>query len=640
MQEYLNKDEIVFDCETDGFNATKIHVVSSNNVTTGSERSFIKYEQMRTFLENTNSVFIAHNVESFDKPTLERVLGIKINATIIDTLGLSWYLYPTRQLHGLAAWGEEFGVPKPEVEDWDNQPIEVYVNRCEEDVKINTQLWLKIKKDLQTLYGKENFWVAVDYICFKMKCAALQEKCKWKLDVPKAQELVVEFERRIEESKNTLQHVRPKVPVYLSKSRPKKAFKKDKSLSSTAESWKALCEEHGYDFDYQGEIKYIKGYEEPNGGSPLQIKSWLYSLGWNPQLFAYKRNKETGDVKKIEQIKNKDTGDLCPDIVRLIEKTPELQVLEDLSVLSHRKSVVQGFLDDVDENGFIAARIQGFTNTLRFRHKVFLNIPSLRKPYGKEIRGLLIARSEDMELMGADCSSLEDRTGQHFMWKYDPDYVRDMMQDDFDPHCDIAAEAGLMTADEVSAYKLMDAQDLKEIDYNGKHYVKKTLALKRHAGKSCNYASKYGAGGPTIARAAGVSEATGNKLHKAYWKRNWSLKKIAEDCQVKQTLGVKWLWNPIANMWYWLKTDKDKFSTLNQGTGTYCFDMWIKEVLKKRKQLTGQAHDEGIWEVKKGYREQATKLLKDSIQEVNKQLKLNRDLDVGVQFGENYGEIH
>lgn len=640
MQGYEGKDEIVFDLECDGFNATKIHVVSACNVTKGAERSFIDYDKMKSFLSNPDRLLIVHNGESFDKPTAERILGIEIKAKIIDTLGLSWYLYPTRQLHGLASWGEEFGVPKPEVVDWDNQPIEVYVHRCEEDVKINTKLWIKMKGDLQKLYGKENFWHAVDYICFKMQCAALQEKCKWKLDVDKAKELVDFFEVKIEESKNTLQSVMPKVPVYVSKGKPKKPFKKDGSLSSTGEAWKALCEEHGYDFDYAGEIKYVKGYEEPNGGSPVQIKNWLFSLGWKPQLFAYKRNKETGDVKKIEQVKNKDTGDLCPDIVRLIEQTPELQVLEDLSVLSHRKGVVNGFLEDVDENGFIAARVQGFTNTLRFRHKVFLNIPSLRKPYGKEIRGLLIARSDDMELMGADCSSLEDRTGQHFMWPYDPDYVRDMMQDDFDPHCDIAAEAGIMTADEVAAYKLMDAKDLKEIDYNGKTYVKKVLALKRHAGKSTNYSSKYGAGGPTIARAAGVPEAVGHKLHKAYWARNWSLKKIAEDCLVKQCLGVKWLWNPVANMWYWLKTDKDKFSTLNQGTGTYCFDMWLKEVLKKRRQLTGQAHDEGIWEVKKGHREAATKLLKDAIQEVNKQLKLNRDLDVGVQFGESYAEIH
>ena len=93
-------------------------------------------------------------------------------------------------------------------------------------------------------------------------------------------------------------------------------------------------------------------------------------------------------------------------------------------------------------------------------------------------------------------------------------------------------------------------------------------------------------------------------------------------------------------MWYWLKTDKDRFSTLNQGTGTFCFDMWIRHVLARRRQLTGQAHDEGIWEIKVGYREQATKLLKDAIAQVNQKLKLNRELDVGVQFGRTYADIH
>jgi len=44
--------------------------------------------------------------------------------------------------------------------------------------------------------------------------------------------------------------------------------------------------------------------------------------------------------------------------------------------------------------------------------------------------------------------------------------------------------------------------------------------------------------------------------------------------------------------------------------------------------------------VKKGYREQCTKLLKDAVYKVNEQLKLNRDLDVDVQFGLNYAKIH
>lgn len=637
---YEGLQEIVGDIETDGFNPSKIWCACATNVDTGAEYSLTKYGKMVEFFTDESKVFIFHNGLSYDKPVLERILGIKIKAKMIDTLGLSWYLYPTRQLHGLASWGEEFGIPKPEVDDWENLSIEEYVHRCEEDVKINVLLWEKIKVDLVKLYGKADYMEAVEYINFKMECAALQEANKWKLDVPAAQALVDMFEKKIAESKATLNSVMPMVPVMAKKKRPAKCFMKNGSLSVHGEAWKAFAEERGYSFDYAGEIEYIKGYIEPNGGSHAQIKDWLYSLGWEPQLWKYQRDKVTGDVKKIEQVKNKDTGELCPDIIRLIETQPELKVLEDLSVLSHRKGVVEGFLDDVDEDGFIAARIQGFTNTLRFRHKVFLNIPSERKPYGKEIRSLLIARSEETELMGADMSSLEDRTKQHYMWEYDPEYVKEMLEEGFDPHLLIAGEAGLLTQAEIDAYKQMDRDGVGEVNILGIVYNKKKLAVKRHAGKSTNYSSTYGAGGATIARAAGVSEAIGKKLHTAYWKKNWSLKKIAEDCLVKQDLGVKWLWNPVAKMWYWLKTDKDKFSTLNQGTGTFCFDMWIKEVLKKRKQLTGQAHDEGIWEIKIGFREQAEKLLRDAVAEVNKKLKLNRDLDIGVQFGRNYGDIH
>lgn len=637
---YEGLQEIVGDIETDGFNPSKIWCACATNVDTGAEYSITKYEKMVDFFTDESKVFIFHNGLSYDKPVLERILGIKIKAKMIDTLGLSWYLYPTRQLHGLASWGEEFGIPKPEVDDWENLSIEEYVHRCEEDVKINVMLWEKIKVDLAKLYGKADYMEAIEYINFKMECAALQEANKWKLDVPAAQALVKMFEDKIEESKLTLVSVMPEVPVRAKKKRPAKPFKKDGSLSVSGQDWKDFAESHGRTFDYQGEIEYIKGYIPPNGGSHAQVKDWLYSLGWEPTLWKYQRNKETGDVKKIEQVKDKDTGELCSDIKRLITIQPELKVLEDLSVLSHRKSVVDGFLDDVDEDGFVVARIQGFTNTLRFRHKVCLNIPSLRKPYGKEIRALLMARSEEWELMGADMASLEDRTKQHYMWEYDPEYVQEMMGEGFDPHLLIAQEAGLVTQDESDAYKAMDKQGLSEIVWNGVRYNKKKIASKRHAGKSTNYSSTYGAGGATIARAAGVSEALGKQLHTAYWKKNWSLKKIAEDCLVKQDLGVKWLWNPVAKMWYWLKTDKDKFSTLNQGTGTFCFDMWIKEVLKKRHQLTGQFHDELIVEVRVGHRAAAEKLLRDAVARVNEKLKLNRELDIGVQFGSNYSEIH
>ena len=64
--------------------------------------------------------------------------------TFIDTFTLSKRLYPDRPMayyrgksagqHGLKAWGIRTGIAKPEVEDWSNQPIEVYLHRCTEDV--------------------------------------------------------------------------------------------------------------------------------------------------------------------------------------------------------------------------------------------------------------------------------------------------------------------------------------------------------------------------------------------------------------------------------------------------------------------------------------------------------------------------
>ena len=104
--------------------------------------------------------------------------------------------------------------------------------------------------------------------------------------------------------------------------------------------------------------------------------------------------------------------------------------------------------------------------------------------------------------------------------------------------------------------------------------------------------------------------------------------------------GQKWLFNPVSRLWYSLRYDKDRFSTLNQGTGVYCFDIWVKFVRSKRPQLSGQMHDEIIIEVKKGNRGKAEALLKWAVKETNKLLNLNRELDVDVQFGQSYADIH
>jgi len=605
--EGLAMTEYVFDIEADGINATKIHCMIANGE-----------EVNRFFFKNLteNDVLIGHNIIRYDIPTIERLLNIRIKAQLIDTLALSWYLFPTINRHGLEQWGERLNIEKPIITDWENLTREEYIHRCKEDVKINTKLWGLQKSLLIKIYDGD-YQPLVRYLSFKMKIAMLQEASKWKLDVDKANTLLNELELKNEQAINELSKVMPTVPKIAKRKRPKLPFKQDGSLSVAGERWKVLAEDNGFTIEYDHEIEEVVGQEEPNPTSSKQIKDWLFTLGWKPMTFNFVEDRE------IPQVKTKD-GDLCKSIKKLSDLHPEVLVLDSMAVVKHRIGLVKGLLKN-EQNGFVQACIQGLTNTLRFKHAVCVNLPSARKPYGLEIRGLLTA-NDDKELCGSDMCSLEDRVKQHYMWEYDEAYVREMSTEGFDPHLDLALAAKAISQQEVQDYKNGNKLDrISQLRYNY---------------KGGNYALQYGAGIKTLAKQLGITMKEAKVISEAYWERNWSVKAIADSMVTKEVEGSTWQFNPVSKLWYSLRSDKDKFSTLCQGTGTYLFDMWVGFILKEREQLTANFHDEIILEVKKGNRDKCVKLLENSIQTVNRMLKLNRELQVDVQFGNNYSEIH
>ena len=316
---------------------------------------------------------------------------------------------------------------------------------------------------------------------------------------------------------------------------------------------------------------------------------------------------------------------MCPSVLALADDYPEIKVLEGLSVINHRISIFEGFLKN-QKDGWLKATAAGFTNTLRFKHRVLVNLPGVDKPWGEEIRGCLIA-PKGKELCGSDMCSLEDMTKRHYMYKHDPDYVDEMSKPGFDPHLDLAKFAKFVTQKEIDDWqqKVKGARDLKPVRKNF---------------KVTNYSATYGVKPPKLSRTANISVNEARKLLDAFWKRNWAIQAVAEETEIKHLDGEMWLFNPVSRLWYSLRHEKDIFSTLNQGTGVFCFDSWIREVKKRRKQMTGQFHDEGIWCLKVGHRDEMSKILKDSIQAVNKQLKLNVQLDVDIQFGKTYADIH
>jgi hypothetical protein len=624
----------VFDIECDSLTPTKIHVLSYENE--GDIYSLTSYDEMREWLSQQTTL-VGHNIVSFDIPVLERLLNIKVKAKLIDTLYLSYYLYPSRQLHGLEWWGEELGVKKPEVEDWENLDLSVYVTRCESDVSINLRLWDKQKSYLALLYETDEpeKLPIVSYLMFKADCAREQERSRWKLDIPYCREALSRLEGEQQPKIDALRAVMPRVVKKQLKQPPAKPYKKDGTLSVEGAKWQKYLREQGLTKDHSMPIYVPVKEEEPNPNSSDQIKDWLFSLGWDPITFKFVKE-DDGTERKIPQVKLPNSPDICPSVLELAEEEPAIHELAGLSILKHRIGILKGFLENVDDEGFLRARVQGLTNTLRFKHTTVVNLPGVDKPYGRDVRGCLIAR-EDYELCGADLNSLEDNTKKHFMYDYDPEYVKEMSVPGFDPHLTIAHRGGAVTQEQIDFF--VNNKDRDDLSEEEKAKIKKINAI-RKTWKTVNYGSTYGIGAAKLARDLKVEVKEAKRLLDVYWGLNWSVKKFAEDCKVKKVMGQDWVLNPVSKMYYSLRSERDIFSTVNQSAGVWVFDNWIREVLKRRRQLTATFHDEGIWEIKKGNQEKMKQLLLDAIQATNDKLKLNVQIGCDIQFGPNYASIH
>lgn len=702
----------VADLEADGLLdvVTKIHVMSLQMqdkdiipLDTNEECKRIK-SCFQWHIDNEVPV-VLHNSISYDIPMVEKVLGIDLSKLmVIDSLALSWYLNFSRNKHGLASFHEDYGIEKPPIDDWEGLTYEEYKHRCQEDVKINKALWEDLKSRLIDMYttaqaaidasevgGKrmsEDEVIYLDrfvggtvseainrlltFLMFKMDCARLQEATGWDVDVELLESSIEQLTVEGEAAKAELESVMPVVPKYVDRKKPAKPFLKNGELSASGKAWEEVkkliqekvVDEHGNPMvkpsTKDGVVKLLTGYEPPNGNSPEQIKSFLYSKDWVPRTFKYERDDEAfsrwiaskpqegshhsawtawknarPEDRAIPQITvaGDEGKELCHSLEDLAEEVPEIRVYAKYCVLKHRLGVLNGFKRDM-KGGKLQARINGFTNTLRVQHAEVVNLAGVDKPYGKIVRGVLVA-GEGKKSLGSDLSSLEDRVKHHLMLPHDPEYVATMQEDDFDPHILMALTAKMITQKEFDDFKA------------GTKSANAKAARKK--GKTTNYASVYNAGAAKIAQAAGVSLAEGKILHEAYWKLNWSVKAIAdEQCVIKDKRGNKWLVNPINGFCYALRKESDRFSTLAQGTGSYFFDMWVDGILEKmytkygRKTLTASFHDENVLVIKdlQRYVDEFSAINQEAIEDVNKKYKLRRKLGCETQVGYRYSDIH
>ncbi len=626
--EEKDKQKFLFDIEADNLldDITKIHCLAYCDTKTGLICSTSFQDQIRDFFLQKDVVFIGHNIVGYDIPAVEKIFGIKVEAPQWDTLGISWVLSPDRKSHSLESYGKDYNIDKIQIEDWNNLDTKSYILRCETDVKINYELWKTQASYLNRLYEGQHGEICrfLNYIHQKLDAVKDHQELGVELDIELCNKSLQELEAIKEEKLRILSQSMPKKPNKATKFPPKIMYKKDGTPSENRIKWLKFLEEQGKPQDWNQEVEYISSYEDCNVGSSTQVKNWLFSLQWEPANHKYERVEGQREMRKIPQIreKNNEDGDLCPSVLKLAEKEPAIKELESLSIINNRINIFKGFLKD-QKNGRLYQGIHKFTNTMRMTHSGIVNLAKPHRKYAENVRRCLIA-GEGQVIVGCDLKGIEDVTKRHYIYPHDKDYVIEVSTPGFDAHLDIAILAGMITKEQADNHK-NKVEDFGEI---------------RSKAKNVNFSATYGASAETINLKYGLPLKEAKKLLEIYWKRNWAIKKIAEQCKVKTVGNQKWLYNEVSGFWYSLRAEKDRFSTLNQGTAAYCFDRLVYHTRKQGLKINWEMHDEENLVIYEECLESVKNKIGIAVQQVNEELKLNLPIEVSLEIGKNYADAH
>lgn len=225
---------VVFDAEFDSLNPTKLWCLVAHDLDKDREHVF-RFDEDTTwrelvFFSKRVSSWIGANSLLFDNPNLRRLIpGIVVRDEYpksIDLQVVSRLIHYDREGgHGVEAWGESFGIEKPEVIEYDKpELIETYVHRCREDVRIQARIYRELARFIESEDWQLPIKVEHDATLI---CRAIGER-GFAFDLPKAQELLAQLETEMEEVEKEIHSSipprvvpgKPKVLRYTKEGRP------------------------------------------------------------------------------------------------------------------------------------------------------------------------------------------------------------------------------------------------------------------------------------------------------------------------------------------------------------------------------------------------------------------------------------
>jgi DNA polymerase-1 len=421
---------LVFDIETDGLwpEVSKVYVLCTEDTDTGEQLQYSDYDSdlppLQEGLEALKQakILVGHNIIGYDLMVLKYLLEWEPaeSTTLWDTLIMSQVnRYKRGHLHKLAAWGDKLKFPKGDYNDWTNYNKEM-LKYCIQDVSLNVKVYQNLVEEVKSTVAINPLYKLG--LQTEMEFAVIEAEIRsngWLFDVPKANSLLQEIESRMETIRADLEPRIGMVTVKVDKADEFKtpAWRKDGYYNAVTAKYfniDAITGRDEYSRLVDGPYCRI-AFEQGNLSSDKVLKSWLFSLGWEPD--EYNREKLNGNWVN--------TGPKLTDTS--LAKLGEVgNQVSEYNTLKNRRGIIAGWLE-ASRNGRLHGNMWTVgTPTFRCRHEVIANLPSVALDkednpiggaaggYGYDMRSLFICE-EGKVVVGADSSGNQMRGLCHYI---------------------------------------------------------------------------------------------------------------------------------------------------------------------------------------------------------------------------------
>tara|TARA_X000001036_G_scaffold401329_1_gene406361 strand:+ start:575 stop:2311 length:1737 start_codon:yes stop_codon:yes gene_type:complete len=575
----------VLDLECNNFldEVTEIHCIvmkdiETNQVFTDMQDCIEKYKSADTI--------IGHNIIAFDIKVIEKILNIKTNAKVFDTLVASRLVwshikeydfknahagFPKNMIgrHSLEAWGHRLGLHKGQQPlDWKVFTDEM-LTYCIQDVEVTHKLYKTIiKKEYSS--NALDLEHSVQDTCVGMMANGIE------FNIKSAQFLFNELnDERIQLESDLFKFFPPWV-------------EEEEFIPKVNNKTRGYVK--GVPFIKRKTIEF-----NPNSRDHIAYRLKA-TRNWKPKEFT-----PDGKPKVDDDVLSSLNWEEAKLLGRYFMIQKRLGQLAEGKNAWMKLEINNRIYPGINTNGAVTGRATHSKPNLA-------QVPSVSAEYGSECRELFTAK-DGCVLVGADMSQLELRMLGHYMFPFDDgDYAREVIDGD------------------------IHTRTLQALELN---------ADQRPLAKKFIYTFLYGGGAKRIGETMGKTTAEGKQLRELFLNKIPALKILID--RVQSAAAIHGDIKGLDGRRVFVRSTHAALNCLLQSAGAIAAKYWIdnlKEYLTEDIRLVGWVHDEIILEVKEDKAEYAKDISIKSIEDITERAALRVQLTGESRIGNSWKEIH